>query len=100
MPNPEIDPKNVYPIGSRLLVEIDEGDKFSSTGLELSNANNFQMPVMGKVLKSGSDNFKAGDILLFRRYAIDELELNVKGDKVKIYLVDEEDVIGQIKETL
>lgn len=92
---------SVYPVGDRTLIEILDGDKQSASGLELSNDNNRQVPVMGRVLKAGDGSrFEEGQVLLFRRYGVDELAMNFQGDEVKIFLVDDADVLAVVRSNL
>ena len=93
-----MDLSKIEPVGDRVLVENIEGDTKSKMGLELSDANGKELPIMGKVLAIGSESkFKVGDVLLFRRYAVDELKFNREGEETTIYLAEGVDVIGRIK---
>ena len=93
----KISTQDVEPVGNRVLIEVIEDAEVTESGLSLSTENSLQLPTMGKVIRAGSaSEYSPGDILLFRRYALDELKFNMQGDEVKIYLADCEDVIGRI----
>lgn len=89
--------EDTQPIGARCLIDVIEADKVSQSGLELANSNSLQLPVRGKVIRSGDASlFKEGEVLLFRRYAVDELKFNIEGNEVIVYIVDDADVIAKV----
>lgn len=101
--------EDIKPLGQRCLVEVIEGDKVSQTGLAVSNNNSLSLPVRGRVLAIGDGGvyinqitqekltFSIGDVLLFRRYAIDELKFNIGGDEMKVYLADYTDILAKVE---
>lgn len=88
----------IFPIGQRVLVELVDASTTSASGLEVATGNSLQLPVMGRVVRPGDQSrFAAGDTLMFRRYAVDELKFDIEGDEVKVYLADDADVLAIIK---
>lgn len=97
---PALTQDNINPIGPRLLIEPFTQAKETSGGLIMSDGDGHATPVYGRVLKVGLPGsiFKVGDCLLFRRYAIDSLKAyTAEGDK-EIYLLEENEVIGVVRD--
>lgn len=85
----------IKPVGKRVLIEPIQGDTMSEGGLVLADTNNAQTPVKGKVVEIGEDSkFKIGDVVLFRRYSVDELKGNLGGREYKHFFCDDEDIIA------
>lgn len=87
----------IQPIGARVSIEPYQGDKESESGLILSDANNAQTPVRGKILRVGEESKfkgKEGTVVYFRRYSIDELKGNDKGEEFKLFFCDDADIIA------
>lgn len=87
---------NVIPVGDRYLIETYKAADESSTGLSMENQNNTaNAPVIGTVLKAGDKGtFKVGEMVLFRRYSIDELKfINADGEQI-VHIVEGSEIIA------
>ncbi|MFL1706159.1 co-chaperone GroES [Campylobacter sp. MOP7] len=85
---------NFQPLGKRILVERLEDVKTTATGIIIPD-NAKEKPLSGKVLAVSSEveNVKAGDDVVFGKYAGTEITL-----EGKTYLVlNLDDVLGVIK---
>ena len=89
----------VKPLGSRVFIQPIEEDKTTESGIVIPDTAEKERPIKGKVLAVGPGkaddkgnripvSVKEGDIVLFKKYGPDEIEVN--GNK---YLVAEEDDI-------
>lgn len=93
-----IDPEKIVPKGGYLLVEVYEPPKETSAGLEVFNSDAlYATPVMAAITRTGEKSeYKVGDKVLFRRYALDELKLPTAEGEQKIFLLDEKEIIAHI----
>ena len=92
---------NFKPLSSHLFLEPLEEEKVTKSGIVLPGSAEREKPTMGKVLAVGPGKLsekgervpmsvKVGDMVLFKKYGPDEIE--IEGKK---YLVgDEDDVIA------
>jgi len=92
------------PLSNRVILEPLEEDRTTKSGIVLPDTAEKEKPVKGKVLAIGPGKFndkgeripmsvKVGDMVLFKKYGPDEIE--VEGKK---YLVgDEDDVLAIIE---
>jgi len=91
----KIDKKAIRPIGRRLLVEVYEGASQTEGGLELANGQSNNAPIMGTVVRIGSGTkFKEGNVVFFRRFALDKLTYSDESGEGTVNLLDEADVLG------
>ncbi|MDP1706825.1 MAG: co-chaperone GroES [bacterium] len=92
------------PLSNHVFIEPIEGEQVTKSGILLPETAEKEKPVKGKVVAAGLGKFndkgeriamsvKAGDIVLFKKYGPDEVE--VDGKK---YLVGDEDDILAILE--
>lgn len=94
----------LQPLGNRILVQAEEEEQTTASGIVIAPTANKEKPQRGKVIKLGTGghdkdgnktefSVSEGDVVLFKKYAPDEFE--VDGDT---YLVMEEsDVLAVIK---
>ncbi|MEI7578965.1 MAG: co-chaperone GroES [bacterium] len=91
--------QKMTPIGGNILVQPVSDDKTTVSGIVLPDTMNKEKPQKGKVVALGSGklttegkkivfNVKVGDIVLFKKYSPDEIE--VDGED---YLIMDEDAI-------
>lgn len=95
---PEIMPDNIYPVGPRLLLEVFTQAKETKSGLEMAEGDGHATPTVGRVIRTGSKDspYKAGDVLMWRRYGIDNIKVyTADGDK-EVYLLEENEVIARV----
>ena len=91
------------PLSNRVFIEAVEEDKMTKSGIVLPDTAEKEKPVRGKVVAVGPGkvtedgkkipmSVKIGDIVLFKKYGPDEIE--IEGKK---YLVgDEDDILAII----
>ncbi|MBI3638453.1 co-chaperone GroES [Candidatus Wolfebacteria bacterium] len=95
---------NFKPLSNRLFIEPIEEDKTTKSGIVLPETADKEKPIRGKIVAIGpgklSDkseripmSVKVGDIVLFKKYGPDEIEIENKK-----YLVGDEDDILAILE--
>lgn len=95
---------NFKPLSNHLFLEPTEEEKTTKSGIVLPDSAEKEKPIRGKVLAIGPGKLnekgeriqmsvKVGDIVLFKKYGPDEIELDGKK-----YLVGEEDDILAILE--
>lgn len=89
----------IKPIGGNILVEPISDEKVTSTGIVLPDTVSKEKPQRGKVIALGTGkldqngkmipfNVKVGDIVMFKKYSPDELEIEDKE-----YLIMDENAI-------
>ncbi len=90
---------NIKPIGSNILVEPASKELTTQSGIVLPDTIDKEKPQQGKVVALGTGkidqngktipfNVKVGDIVMFKKYSPDELEIDGKE-----YLIMDEDAI-------
>jgi len=89
---------NIFPVGKRLLVETFKQAEESSEGLELGVGDGYATSVLGTVVRAGDGcMFTVGDILMWRRYSVDNLKVYTKDGEKEYSLIEENEVIAQVK---
>lgn len=91
---------DISPCRHMVLVKPNEKPK-EVGGLILAGDQQNSAPVHGTVLRTNwRSPFKEGDTLYFRKYAIDELKfVSETGVEDTVFLIDEREVLGVIRET-
>ncbi|MFH1759149.1 MAG: co-chaperone GroES [Patescibacteria group bacterium] len=95
---------NIKPLSNHLFIEAVEEEKMTKSGIVLPDTADKERPVKGKVVAVGPGKMndkgelmpmsvKVGDMVLFKKYGPDEVELDEKK-----YLVAEESEILAILE--
>lgn len=95
---------NIKPLSNHIFLEPIIEDKTTKSGIVIPDTAEKDKPIKGKVLSVGSGKFndkgermpmsvKAGDMVLFKKYGPDEIEIESKK-----YLVGDEDDILAILE--
>ncbi|MBP9758841.1 co-chaperone GroES [Candidatus Dojkabacteria bacterium] len=93
----------VRPIGGNILVEPVSDERTTQTGIVLPDTVNKEKPQKGKVVALGTGkmdqngkvlpfNVKVGDIVMFKKYSPDELEIDDK----EYLIMDEEAILAVI----
>lgn len=95
-----IDISKVRPIGERIVVEVHTVSDETASGLVLSDTSSNSAPVIGKVVRvSEQSTYKPGQIVLFRRFAVDELKFNDSDASQKVLnMVEESEILGVLEE--
>jgi len=95
---------NVQPLSNHLFIEPLEEEKVTKSGIVLPETAEKERPMQGKVIAIGPGkvndkgertpmSVKVGDIVLFKKYGPDEIELEGK----KYLVGDEDDILAIIK---
>lgn len=95
---------NIKPLSNHLFIEAVEEEKITKSGILLPENVEKEKPIKGKITAVGSGKMnekseripmsvKVGDIVLFKKYGPDEIEIDGKK-----YLVGDEDDILAILE--
>ena len=94
----------IQPIADRVSLEALEEDRVTKSGIVLPDSAEKERPVKGRVMAVGAGkrndrgetmpmSVKIGDIVLFKKYGPDEIELEGK----KYLVADEGDILAIIK---
>jgi co-chaperonin GroES (HSP10) len=97
MKNIAIDPNLIEPQGDYLLVEVVKAPSETDSGFELVNSESTSAtPMIARVIKAGAKCvILSSEVVVFRRYALDEVKIpSAEGDK-SVYLLQESEVIGK-----
>lgn len=92
---------NIKPIADRVFLEAIEEDRVTKSGIVLPDIAEKERPVKGRVLAVGSGKrndrgevspltVKVGDLVLFKKYGPDEVELEGK----KYLVAEESDILA------
>lgn len=95
---------NIKPLSNHLFIEAIEEEKKTDFGIVLPETVEKEKPVRGKIFVAGPGKLnekgeripmsvKAGDIVLFKKYGPDEIELGGK----KYLVGDEDDILAIIE---
>lgn len=99
----------IQPIGDRVVVEPMEKEQVSASGIVIPDTASKEKPQEGKILALGkggigkdcsnpSDFLKVGDIVLFGKYAGDDVKLKTKsGRDVEVKILHLDSVLGIVK---
>lgn len=92
---------DIEPTKGHVLVELPEKTTEVS-GVILAGDQANTAPVRGTVVRipeSGSP-FATGEVIFFRKYAIDELKFNEEDmSEVSVFIVDEREILGVVRPT-
>jgi chaperonin GroES len=95
---------NVQPLSNRVFIEPVSEDKTTKSGIVIPDTADRERPIRGKVTAVGPGKFdedgermpmsvNVGDIVLFKKYGPDEIEVDGK----KYLVGDEDDILAIIK---
>lgn len=91
----KLEADKINPVGKRVLLSVFEGSTKTESGLDLADSSGGATPVLGTVIKTGSDSsYKENDVVFFRRFAIDEIKVDASDDRMKFYFLEESEIIG------
>ena len=96
----DITEEEIFPQGDFMLIEPIgfTGEQKTKSGIILSEQSSSATPTIGLIKRAGeSAKYKEGDMVFFRRYSLDEIEIKVSDGKKKFLFIANEDVIGQYK---
>ncbi|MBN2015425.1 co-chaperone GroES [Candidatus Dojkabacteria bacterium] len=94
----------VQPLGGNILVEPVSEETKTASGIVLPDTVDKEKPQKGKIIATGTGkvtddgkkvpfNVKVGDIIIFKKYSPDELEIDDK----EYLIMSEEDILAVIK---
>jgi co-chaperonin GroES (HSP10) len=81
--------------GARVLIEKARQNNKTASGLDLDDESN-NKTLIAKIVAVGNgveNNIQVGDMIFYAEYDLMEIDLGSE----KVYVLDEEDVIGKIK---
>lgn len=95
---------NIKPLSNHLFIEAIEEKKITKSGILLPETAEKEKPIKGKIIAVGAGKInekgeripilvKVGDIVLFKKYGPDEIEIDGK----KYLVGDEDDVLAIIE---
>lgn len=90
--------ETITPVGARSLVRPHQAAHQTESGLIMDNTSNTAAaPIRGTIIAVGdTSTFKVGDLIMWRRYSVDDLKfITEKGEEV-VSLVSDEDVLAKI----
>lgn len=87
---------NLEAIGAKVIIEP-ERIMETDSGIERADQGH-STPVKGKVVSAGAESrFKVGDVLLFRRYSVDELKMPAKdGTETVVFVAEDGDIVARV----
>lgn len=97
----EIAKQQIHPVGYFLLIEPLHKPLEAGGGLIVPENMHQSMPMVGTIIEQGDkvdcDTYPVGAVIMFRRYSVDELEIeNSETIKEKVYFVStkpEDDIV-------
>lgn len=94
-----ITPDQHYPTRNHLLIKIAEKTQETESGLITADTATNSAPVVGEVIRKGDQAlFKVGEIVMFRRYSVDEIRVPTEtGEDDIFYFIEDTDVLSVIK---
>ena len=95
---------NVKPIGNRILVKQNTPEEVTASGIVLPTSTDKEKKTQGTIIALGNgeevekSGLKVGDVVLFGKYAGDEIEVEVNGEKIeyKVLSIGEEKDEGEV----
>lgn len=95
---------NIKPLSNHIFLETGEEEKITKSGIVIPDTADKEKPIKGKVLAIGPGkrndkgeiipmSVKTGDMVLFRKYGPDEIEIDGK----KYLVGSEDDVLAVIE---
>ncbi len=95
---------NIKPLSNHVFIEPVQEDKITKTGIVLPDSAEKEKPIKGKVIAVGNGkknergeiipmSVKVGDLVLFKKYGPDELEIDGK----KYLVGSEEDILAIVE---
>lgn len=100
----------LQPVGARVLVNIWKKPTETSSGFILPENENDGMPILAQIILKGKKTwvqhlqvffglkpkYKIGQWVYFRKYSIDEFILENNGEKLKLYVLEENEICGLV----
>lgn len=95
---------NVKPVGNRILVKQNTPEEVTASGIVLPNSADKEKKTQGTIIALGNgeevekSGLKVGDVVLFGKYAGDEIEVQENGETIeyKVLSVGEEKDEGDV----
>jgi chaperonin GroES len=93
------------PLGSHIIVSATEKEQITSFGIILPNTGDKERPERGTVIAVGPGKFlengsretlevSVGDVVIFKKYAPDEIEVKENGETKKYLVVSAGDIMA------
>ena len=95
---------NVKPVGNRILVKQNTPEEVTASGIVLPTSTDKEKKTQGTIIALGNgkevekSGLKVGDVVLFGKYAGDEIEVQENGETIeyKVLSVGEEKDEGDV----
>lgn len=90
----------ISPKKNRILILPKNRSDVTKSGIILPEAESNATPVIGTIVKAGPlSTYEVGQTVMWRRFSIDELKVEVEtGEEVIFYFVEDEEVIAVIED--
>ncbi|PIU98280.1 co-chaperone GroES [Candidatus Wolfebacteria bacterium CG03_land_8_20_14_0_80_40_12] len=96
---------NIKPLSNHIFLEPVEEEKTTKSGIVLPETVEKEKPIKGKIIAVGqgkrnekgeriSMSVKVGDIVLFKKYGLDEIEIESASGRKKYLVGDEDDILA------
>jgi len=96
---------NIKPLSNHIFLEPVEEEKTTKSGIVLPETVEKEKPIKGKIIAVGqgkrnekgeriSMSVKVGDIVLFKKYGLDEIEIESASCRKKYLVGDEDDILA------
>ena len=108
MENKNVVVDKLVPVGFRVLVNVSKKPTETSSGFILPETENQGIPVMAQIAMLGKKSwlqklqivfglkprYRVGQTVYYRRYSVDELIIENQGEKLTLYILEENEIIG------
>lgn len=95
--NIKIEVENIRPVGARCLINTYKEAAQTESGLYHAEKENEATPVVGVIFKAGTQStYTQGQVVMFRRYSLDELKFNKGTEEVLLHLVEDEEIVATV----
>lgn len=99
---------SLVPVGFRVLLTMYQKDNITSSGFILPEQENKGLPILGQITILGKKTFwqkililigskpryKVGQWVYFKKYCADELTIESADEKLSLYVLEENEIIG------
>lgn len=100
----------LVPVGFRVLINIYQKPTETSSGFVLPEQENGGMPVMAQITVKGKKTlwqklliiiglrpkYRIGQWVYFRKYSVDELQMQTEDGSLNLYVLEESEIIGLV----
>lgn len=92
-----ISEQNIKPNAGFLLLEVPDKPTETVSGVLLASDDNNSVPMMAKIIATHAEStYKVGEMVLFRKYSVDEIKVKDKEGQKTFWLLETENVLATI----